>query len=259
MPYNNYTEIVGHRMVETIEEIGKISQLGWETVGGIIGGKAKLKLTLDQMVKVGYESLPLAIAASAFVGMVFAVQIATEFIKFGAGKYVGGIMAIAMARELGPALAGIVIAARVSAAIAAEIGTMEVTEQIDALKALGSNPVRYLVIPRFIACAAMLPLLTIAADFIGFIGGYLVGTYVVHINPVEYMEMARSLLKTWDVWGGLIKTVVFGMVISIIACHRGLSARGGAKGVGEATTSSVVISLISMFIVNYFLSIAFFK
>ena len=152
-----------------------------------------------------------------------------------------------------------VIAARVAAAITAEIGTMEVTEQIDALKALGSNPVRYLVIPRFIAFATMLPLLTIAANVIGFLGGYLVAIIVVHINPVEYMETARSLLTLWDVWGGLVKTFIFGMLIAIIACYKGLATRGGAKGVGEATTSSVVTSLITMFIVNYFLSIAFFK
>ena len=259
MPYKKLAELFGAKIVEMLEELGKIAELGWATVLGILRGKVRLKLTLEQMVKIGYESIPLALAAATFVGMVFAVQIATEFVKFGAGKYVGGIMAIAMARELGPALAGIVIAGRVAAAIAAEIGTMKVTEQIDALKALGSDPIRYLVIPRFIACAAMLPLLTAAADLVGFIGGYLVGTLVVHINPVEYMETARSLLKMWDVWGGLIKTIVFGMAISVIACYKGLAARGGAKGVGEATTSSVVASLISLFVVNYFLSLAFFK
>lgn len=259
MPYRSFTENIGVKTLEYLEELGQISQLGWETLRGIFTGRTKLKLTLDQIVKIGYESIPLAIAASAFVGMVFSVQVATEFVKFGAGKYVGGIMAIAMARELGPALAGIVIAARVAAAITAEIGTMEVTEQIEALQALGSHPVRHLVIPRFIACALMLPILTIAADVVGFLGGYFVGIYVVHINPVEYMETARSLLKMWDIWGGLIKTFVFGAVIAIIACYRGLTTRGGAKGVGEATTSSVVTSLITIFVINYFLSIAFFK
>ena len=259
MRYKNLTEEIGHRILALLEEVGNISLLGWAAISGIAGGKTKLKLTLDQIVKIGYESLPLALAASAFVGMVFAMQVATEFVKFGAGKYVGGIMSIAMARELGPALVGIVIAARVAAAITAEIGTMEVTEQIEALQALGSNPVRYLVIPRFIACALMLPVLTIAADVIGFLGGYLVGIYVVKINPNEYMETARLLMTMWDVWGGLIKTVVFGMLIAVIACYRGLTTRGGAKGVGEATTSSVVTSLITIFVVNYFLSIAFFK
>jgi phospholipid/cholesterol/gamma-HCH transport system permease protein len=242
-----------------MEGLGRVTELAIATVSGILGGKARFKLILDQMVKIGYESVPLALTAAGFVGMVFAVQVATEFVKFGAGKFVGGVMAIAMARELGPALAGIVIAARVAAAIAAELGTMKVTEQIDALQALGSNPVRYLVIPRFIACAVMLPVLTMAADVVGFIGGYAVGVLVVHINPVEYLQTAQSLLTMWDVWGGLLKTIVFGMMISIIACYKGLNARGGAKGVGEATTSSVVTSLISLFVANYFLSIAFFK
>lgn len=242
-----------------LEEIGRITELTLKTLKGIVSGKGRFKLIIDQMVKIGYDSAPLAVTSAAFVGMVFAVQIATEFVKFGAGKYVGGIMAIAMARELGPALAGIVIAARVAAAIAAEIGTMKVTEQIEALEALGSNPVIYLVIPRFIASALMLPLLTVGGDLVGFLGGYVVATFVVKINPVEYIENARTLIATWDIWGGLIKTFVFGMVIAIIACYKGLSARGGAKGVGEATTSSVVSSLISIFVINYFLSLAFFK
>jgi phospholipid/cholesterol/gamma-HCH transport system permease protein len=259
MPYRKYAENVGDQTILMLEGLGRVSLLARETIGGIASGKARLNLTLEQMVKIGYESIPLALVAAGFVGMVFAVQIATEFVRFGAGKFVGGVMAIAMARELGPALVGIVIAARVAAAIAAELGTMKVTEQIDALKALGSNPVRYLVIPRFIACALMLPLLTVAAVVTGFIGGYFVAIFVVHINPVEYLETARSLLKLWDIFGGLIKTFFFGMVIAIIACHKGLSAGGGAKGVGEATTSSVVTSLITLFVLNYFLSIAFFK
>jgi phospholipid/cholesterol/gamma-HCH transport system permease protein len=259
MPHRRVTENVGDLTIILMEGLGRVTELAIATVSGILGGKARFKLILDQMVKIGYESVPLALTAAGFVGMVFAVQVATEFVKFGAGKFVGGVMAIAMARELGPALAGIVIAARVAAAIAAELGTMKVTEQIDALQALGSNPVRYLVIPRFLACAVMLPVLTMAADVVGFIGGYAVGVLVVHINPVEYLQTAQSLLTMWDVWGGLLKTIVFGMMISIIACYKGLNARGGAKGVGEATTSSVVTSLISLFVANYFLSIAFFK
>ncbi|MCU0641523.1 MAG: ABC transporter permease [Candidatus Margulisbacteria bacterium] len=259
MPYRKVTENVGDQTILLVEGLGRVVMLAQETIRGIMAGKARFKLTLEQMVKIGYESIPLALVASGFVGMVFAMQIATEFVRFGAGKYVGGVMAIAMARELGPALVGIVIAARVSAAIAAELGTMQVTEQIDALKALGSNPVRYLVIPRFIASALMLPLLTVGAIVTGFTGGYFVAVLVGHINPVEYLETARSLLKLWDIFGGLIKTFCFGMVIAVVACYKGLNAAGGAKGVGEATTSSVVTSLLSLFALNYFLSLAFFK
>lgn len=252
-------DYVGSDVLGFTDEFGRIVHLAWETLRGIIGGKVNFKLVLDQMIKIGIESLPLALVTSAFIGMVFAMQIAGEFVRFGAGKFVGGVMGIGIARELGPAITGIVVSARVAAAIAAELGTMKVTEQLDALEALGANPVRYLVIPRFIAAALMLPLLTILADVFSFTGGYFVAVFMGKINPVEYMETAQQLMSLWDVYGGIIKTVLFGMIIAIIACYRGINARGGAKGVGEATTSSVVTSLISLFIVNYFLSALFFK
>lgn len=259
MPYKRLAEAIGQKTIEIMEEFGKMIHLGWDVIRDIFRGKANLKLTLEQMVKIGIGSLPLALVTSAFIGMVFALQIAGEFVRFGAGKYVGGVMSIGMARELGPAVTGIVVSARVAAAIAAELGTMRVKEQIDALSAMGASPIRYLVIPRFIAAALMLPLLTIMADIIGFGGGYIVATNLSKINPVQYMETAQQLLKLWDVYGGMTKTVIFGMIISIIACYKGLSTKGGAKGVGEATTSAVVTSLITLFIVNYFLSILFFK
>lgn len=259
MQYKSFTENLGLKTIGIMEDFGKITSLGWNVIKDILRGKASLKLTFEQMVKIGIDSLPLALITAAFVGMVFAIQIAGEFAKFGAGKYVGGVMGIGIARELGPAITGIVIAARVAAAIAAELGTMRVTEQIDALRAMGTSPVRYLVVPRFIATALMLPMLTVMADIVGFAGGYIVATYLGKINPVDYMETAQRMMELWDVYGGLAKTVIFGMVLSVIACHKGLSTRGGAKGVGEATTSSVVTSLISLFILNYFLSILFFK
>ncbi len=259
MPYDKLVEAFGQKTIEILEEFGKTVHLGWDVIKDIFGGKANLKLTLEQMVKIGIGSLPLALVTSAFIGMVFALQISGEFVRFGAGKFVGGVMSIGMARELGPAVTGIVVAARVAASITAELGTMRVKEQIDALSAMGASPLRYLVIPRFIAAALMLPLLTILADIIGFGGGYLVATYVSKINPVQYMETAQQLLTLWDVYGGMMKTVVFGMIIAVIACYKGLSTRGGARGVGEATTSSVGTSLITLFVVNYFLSILFFK
>lgn len=255
----HWIEQLGHQMLYILEDVGKISDLMLDTVKGIFDGKTNWRLVYDQMVKIGVDSLPIAITSAFFVGMVFAVQVATEFVKFGAAKYVGGVMAIAVARELAPALTGIVIASRVAAAIAAELGTMKVTEQIDALYALGSNPVKYLVIPRFIACTFMLPILTIFSILCCFYGGYLVAVFLVKINAVDYMISAQQLLKTWDIWGGVIKSMIFGMLISIIACRRGLSTWGGAKGVGASTTSSVVSSLVALFVFNYFLSVLFFK
>jgi phospholipid/cholesterol/gamma-HCH transport system permease protein len=259
MQYIRLTENIGDIIMNLLAEFGHVIELGWLTVKNISQGRTNYKLVFEQMVKIGLDSLPLAIITSAFIGMVFALQIAGEFSRFGAGKFVGGIMAIAMARELGPAITGIVVAARVAASIAAELGTMKVTEQIDALNALGSNPIRYLIIPRFIATSIMLPLLTILTIIIGFFGGYFVATFVSKINSVQYLETAKNMLELWDVYGGLLKTVFFGMIISIVACYRGLHTKGGAKGVGEATTSAVVTTLIVLFIVNFFLSSLFFK
>ncbi len=259
MRYKDVPESVGNETLTLLEEFGKVAHLAWAVIKDIFTGKVNIKLTLEQMVKVGVESLPLALITSAFVGMVFSMQIAGEFVRFGAGKFVGGVMSIAIARELGPAITGIVVAARVAAAITAELGTMRVTEQIDALRSLGANPLRYLVIPRFLAAALMIPLLTILADIVGFGGSYVVATYLGKINPVQYMETAQRLLELWDIYGGIMKTIVFGMIIAVIACYKGLNTKGGAKGVGEATTSSVVTTLISLFIANYFLSVLFFK
>jgi len=259
MIYDKVTEFLGDETILIVEEFGKVTGLFFETLSNIFRFKIKPQLVFDQMVRVGIDSLPIALTSSFFVGMVFAVQIGTEFIKFGASKYIGGVMGIAVARELAPALTGIVIAARVAAAITAEIGTMNVTEQIDAIKALGSNPIRYLVAPRFIACIFMLPLLTILADLLAFLGGYLVSVFLLNINSMDYMTSAQQLLKSSDIYGGIAKSFFFGIIISIIACYKGLNTRGGAKGVGESTTSSVVISLIALFVANYFLSVLFFK
>jgi phospholipid/cholesterol/gamma-HCH transport system permease protein len=259
MPYKELTENVGNKTIALLSEFGRGVLLTRQVLQDLLRGKTDWKVCLEQMVKIGIESLPLALITAAFIGMVFALQISSEFIRFGAGKFVGGVMSIGIARELAPAITGIVVAARVAAAIASELGTMQVKEQIDAMSSLGIDPIRYLVIPRFVAAALMLPLLTILANLIAFGGGYVVATYLSNINPVEYMETSQQLLKIWDVLGGLIKTFIFGMVIACIACYKGLNTRGGAKGVGESTTSAVVTSLITLFIVNYFLSNLFFK
>jgi len=246
-------------LVNILEEIGDTTILSMQTLLYTFRGNFNWKDLLAQMERIGVDSLPVAIVTAAFVGMVFAVQIASEFVKYGAGDIVGGVMGIAVARELAPALTAVVIAGRVGSAFAAEIGTMAVTEQIDAIYAVGSDPIKHLVVPRFIASTLMLPILTVFADLIGFFGGYLVAIYVVGINSYGYMDSASSLLKMSDIVGGVVKAFFFGMVISIIGCYRGLHTKGGAKGVGEATTNSVVYSLMAIFIMNYFLSLVLFK
>lgn len=252
-------EQTGFFIEETFSQIGKIGKLFIQGLIGTFQLKFKFSDVYVQMVKIGIESLSASLVTGLFVGMVFAVQIANEFVKFGAGKVVGGIVAIAIARELAPILTGVVMAGRVGAGIAAEIGTMRVTQQIDALETLGASPIRYLVIPRLIAGALMLPLLTLLSSVIGFLGGYWVAAYFANINSYSYFEAAEQFMKMSDLFGGLFKAFLFGALITTISCYQGLNAKNGAKGVGESTTSAVVISLISLFIFNYFLSIAIFK
>jgi phospholipid/cholesterol/gamma-HCH transport system permease protein len=250
---------IGKKMIDMLEEIGDITILSAQTLLYSLRGNFSFRDLLAQMVRVGIDSLPVAVVTAAFVGMVFAVQIASEFVKFGAGNVVGGVMGIAVARELAPALTAVVIAGRVGSAFAAEIGTMAVTEQIDAIYAMGSDPIKHLVVPRVIASTFMLPILTIFADLVGFFGGYLVAVYVIGINSFGYMDSASSFLSMNDITGGIIKAVFFGMIISVIGCYMGLKTNGDAKGVGEATTNSVVYSLMAIFVANYFLSLILFK
>lgn len=198
----------------------------------------------DQMYKVGVSSLPIVFLTAMFTGMVLALQSAYQMQRVSAQMYIASLVALSMTRELGPVLTALVVAGRVGAAITAELGTMKVTEQIDALETLATNPVKYLVVPRFLALLLMLPLLTVYADFIGMFGGYLVGVFKLHINSNMYLNMTTTFLQLKDVYTGLLKSAVFAAIISIIGCYEGFRTTGGAEGVGRSTTLSVVISFI---------------
>lgn len=216
---------------------------------------ADLKEVVRQMALLGADSLPIVLMTILCTGMVFSVQTAKEFVRLGAASTVGGIVAIAMARELVPVLVGVVVAGRIGAAIAAELGTMKVTEQIDALRVMAANPISYLVVPRFIAVVLMMPVLVVFANLIGNIGGWVVAHYYAGIGTFTYENSIRTLVEFYDVFGGMLKSCVFGAIISIVGCYKGLNAPNGAEGVGLATTASVVLSIILIFIFNYFLSI----
>lgn len=219
---------------------------------------ANPKEVIRQMAKLGVDSLPIVSLTLFCTGMVFSVQTAKEFVRFGASTTVGGIVAIAMGRELAPILTGVVVAGRIGAAIAAEIGTMQVTEQIDALKVMATSPVSYLIVPRFIAIVLMLPVLIIYANIVGNLGGWLVATNYADIGSFMYIDSIRQFAEPWDLIGGMIKGSFFGGIISIIGCDNGLRAKQGAEGVGIATTASVVLSIILIFVFNYFLSVILF-
>lgn len=250
-------EKIGRQVIYSVEHTGRIIMLLGEAVYHL--RKAKLRHVIYQMAHLGVDSLPIVLLTILFTGMVMTVQIAHEFIKYGAQASIGGVVSIAMGRELAPVLTGVVTAGRVGAAITAEIGSMKVTEQIDALRVMATNPVAYLVVPRLIALIFMLPVLVIFANMIGAIGGYLVATMYAGINSFTYLNSIKVFAVVSDVTGGLFKAMFFGGIIAIIGCYKGLNAGQGAEGVGKATTASVVTSIILIFISNYFLSLLLYR
>lgn len=233
--------------------------LGGQVLTHIISRPIHRRNTLEQMAAVGPESLLIAMVTAVFVAMVFTIQVAREFITFGATTAIGGVLALTLSRELAPVLTAVVIAGRVGSAFAAEIGTMRVTEQIDALQMLKSDPVDYLVIPRVIACAMMLPLLSVISLITGMAGGWLVANSIYGIATSVFFNSARNFLTPWDLASALIKSVVFGILIAVIGSSWGLTTTGGAKGVGQSTTTAVVTSLLAIFIANFFLSWLMFQ
>jgi phospholipid/cholesterol/gamma-HCH transport system permease protein len=225
----------------------------------LLSGKINRRNTVEQMSAVGPDSLIIALITAAFVGMVFTIQVSREFINLGAGTAVGGVLALSLARELAPVLTAVILAGRVGSAFAAEIGTMRVTEQIDALYMLKTDPIDYLVIPRVIACCLMLPILTMLSLVTGMVGGMFIAKGMYGISHTVFLNSARNFLSLWDLFSAPIKGFVFGALIAIIGSSWGLTTTGGAKGVGQSTTTAVVTSLLAIFIVNFFLSYLMFQ
>ena len=233
--------------------------LGGQVIVHLLQIKIHRRNTIEQMAVVGPDSLGIAMLTASFVGMVFTIQVAREFISFGATTAVGGVLAIALARELAPVLTAVVVAGRVGSAFAAEIGTMRVTEQIDALYVLKTDPIDYLVIPRLLACCLMLPILTLLCLLTGLVGGLIVATSIYGLSQTIFIDSAREFLSIWDLGSAMLKAMVFGGLIAIIGCNWGLTTTGGAKGVGQSTTTAVVTSLLAIFIVNFFLTWVLFQ
>jgi phospholipid/cholesterol/gamma-HCH transport system permease protein len=213
---------------------------------------------LRQMVNIGYFSLPVVGLTAIFTGMVLALQSYTGFSRFAAEGAVATVVVLSVTRELGPVISGLMVAGRVGAAMAAEIGTMRVTDQIDALTTLSADPLRYLVLPRLLAGVITVPMLVLVADIIGVFGGYLVGVYKLDFNPQAYLIGTREHLETSDVVHGLVKAAVFGFIVALMGCYHGYHSRGGAEGVGRATTHAVVSASILILVVDYLITAAFF-
>jgi phospholipid/cholesterol/gamma-HCH transport system permease protein len=250
---------LGRTFLNGLESVGRFALFAFRAV--VIGLQPPYypRLMLKQMVEIGYYSLPVVGMTAIFTGMVLALQTYTGFARFNAETAIPNVVVISICRELGPVLAGLMVAGRIGAAMAAELGTMRVTEQIDALTTLSTNPFRYLIAPRLIAGLTMLPLLVAVADVIGVFGGYLVSIYKLGFNPGTYLKNTVDFVEFLDVLSGLVKAGVFGFIIALMGCYHGFHSHGGAQGVGKATTNAVVTASILILIANYIVTELFFS
>jgi len=249
---------IGQTFLGFLAAIGRVALFTGNAVAQAATPPWYGRLILRQMVDIGYYSLPVVGLTTLFSGMVLALQSYTGFARFSAEGAVATVVVLSMTRELGPVLAGLMVAGRIGAAIAAEIGTMRVTEQIDALTTLSTNPFKYLVAPRLIAGLLTLPVLVLIGDIIGVFGGYLVGVYKLDFNAATYLARTLEFLEPMDVISGLVKAACFGFLVTLIGCYHGYNSRGGAQGVGAATTHAVVSASILILIANYVITELFF-
>ena len=245
---------IGRAVLALLTEIGRVTLFLKEGLAQGLSPTFYGRQILDQMWRIGYNSLPVVGLTAFFTGGALALQIYLGSSRFNAESLVASIVALGITRELGPVLAGLMVAGRVGASIAAELGTMRVTEQIDALVTLSTNPFKYLVGPRLVAAVVTLPILVAIGDTIGIMGGYIVGTRSLGFNSYAYMKNTADFLHTGDVTSGLIKAAVFGFIIAVMGCYHGFNSKGGAQGVGRATTNAVVSAAILILAANFALT-----
>jgi len=249
----------GRAFLVFLEATGRLAMFTGTALSHCVRPPFYPRQILRQMIDIGFYSLPVVGLTALFTGMVLALQSYSGFSRFQAEGAIATVVALSITRELGPVLGGLMVAGRIGAAMAAEIGTMRVTEQIDALSTLSTNPFKYLIAPRLMAGLAMLPLLVLVADIIGIFGGFLVGVYRLDFNASSYISRTWEFLEPLDVISGLVKAAVFGFLISLMGCYHGYHSKGGAQGVGAATTNAVVSASIMILISNYLITGLFFS
>jgi phospholipid/cholesterol/gamma-HCH transport system permease protein len=247
-------ESVGRLFLALFEQTGLWFQMLWRTIAWAFRPPFGITEWFRQMVRLGVDSIPVVVLTAMFTGMVLALQTYSGFQRVHAENFVGSVVALAMVRELSPVLVGLMVTGRVGSSMAAEIGTMRVTEQIDALEALATDPIHYLFVPRVIAGITMLPLLVLLGDALGIYGGYLVAVRLLGANPVQYDENSYKYLEMHDIWTGLVKAAVFGLILTLTGCMKGYFTKGGAEGVGRATTSAVVTASLIILLSDFFLT-----
>jgi phospholipid/cholesterol/gamma-HCH transport system permease protein len=247
-------ESIGNALLRTLGELGRFVDLLFRTAAWTVRPPYDIPELVKQMVRVGVDSIPVVFLTGLFTGMVIALQTYTGFARFHAESFVGSVVALSVTRELAPVLAALMVTGRVGSAMAAELGTMRVTEQIDALVALATEPVQYLVVPRVVAATVMLPLLVVMADAVGIGGGYVVAVDLLGANPVTYVHNSFQFLQMNDLTSGIVKAAFFGLIFSLIGCQKGYYTEGGAEGVGIATTRAVVAGSLAILIADFFLT-----
>jgi len=239
---------------DALRLFGGTTLLSKQVISELFRPPLYLRLTIEQIYQVGLLSLPLVFVTAASTGMVMALQFGLGLEKFGGKLYIPKIVSLSIVREMGPVFTCLMLAARVGAGITSEIGSMTVTQQVDAIRALGTSPIKKIVIPRVLACLIAIPILAAAANFVGIIGGLLVGYNDLGLDPIFYVQKVLQTLTVADFISGFLKTPVFALVIAIVACYYGLNVKGGTQGVGSATTKSVVTSSITILVGDYFLT-----
>lgn len=255
----NPLSAIGRATLDFVGEVGRLAIFIGNALMAVVRPPIFWSIIFSQFVRIGYFSLPVVGLTAVFTGGALALQIFIGGDRYGAEEIVPQIVVLGITRELGPVIASLMVAGRVSAAIAAEIGTMRVTEQIDALRTLSTNPYNYLVAPRLIAAVITMPLLVLTADVLGVLGGYLVATLQLGFNPAVYLKNTWEFVRDIDVISGLVKACVFGFIIAILGCYQGFHSRGGAQGVGKATTDAVVTASILILASNFVITGLFFR
>ena len=254
----NFLAAIGRAVLTLLAQIGRLSAFTGRTLASCVNPPIYGRLIMGQMLRIGFFSLPVVGLTAFFTGGALALQIYLGGNRYGAEAIVPQIVVLGITRELGPVIAGLMVAGRVAAAIAAEIGTMRVTEQIDALTTLATNPIKYLVVPRLVAAVVSMPILVGVADSIGVFGGYVVATQSLGFTGSIYLKNTVDFATRQDVTSGLIKAAVFGFVIALMGCYNGFHSKGGAQGVGNATTNAVVSSSILILAADYVLTALLF-
>ncbi len=249
---------IGRRERETLSAFGRFWVFVWRTFAWMTASalsRRNWQLLMPQLYEVGNRSVPVILVTGLFVGLVLAVQAYGQLESMGLGERLGVLVNVSVVKELGPVLAGVMLAGRVGGALVAELGTMRVTEQLDALRSMGTDPIRYLVVPRVLACVLLTPILTFYCDALGALGGWLIAVPFYGVGSEPYWFFTAQAVVSWDIFTGFIKSLAFGTIIALIACYKGFHCQAGAQGVGRACTEAFVASFIAILVIDFFLGV----